>query len=366
MQSRVKRRFKARKAVAATVAVGAVAAATVVSVQFASADEADTVAQQACVMATLPIPEGYKSTSVTGMSNDGSVIAYVAESPGPDGPGPKQLLYADGEATEVPMLNEYATLQDVNAAGVGAGWTFISPNYVPYVWRDGEITELPSEEGGAAYAINAKGDIVGSRDRDGIAVPVIWPADGTGPVDLKLPAGYAWGIATDIGNDGTIVGHVKVEGDNSGKPKPYVWRAGGTGAFMAMPEGVDLADVSAEVTDIKGDWASGWLSAPGVSYGGVRWNLATGTAEVVDLADSVAVSSKGTVASHLRNSPIAAYQSGETIVELPGLIDPADNTSRDNVVAISNNGSLLAGDVFTGAYDADEQPLTNAVTWTCG
>ncbi|SDD75426.1 hypothetical protein [Glycomyces harbinensis] len=365
MQTRVNRRFKARKAIAATAAVGAVAAATVVSVQFASADESDTAVQQACAFETLPIPEGYQSTRVTGMSNDGTVIAYLAESPDADGPAPQQLLYADGDVTEVPMLNDYATLEDVNAKGVGVGWTFMS-GYVPYVWRDGELTELPTEEGGSAHAINAKGDIVGSRESGGTFIPVLWPADGTGPVDLPLPEGNELGSATDIGNDGTIVGHVKVEGDNSGKSKPYVWHVDGTGDYLAMPEGVDLADASAEVTDIKGDWASGWLSAPGVGYGGVRWNLAEGTAEMTDLGDWVAVSGKGTVASHLRDSPIAAYQSGETIVELPGLIDPADNTSRDNVVAISADGSLLAGDVFIGEYDADEQPLTNAVTWTCG
>ncbi|MCD0446627.1 hypothetical protein LO763_23700 [Glycomyces sp. A-F 0318] len=366
MQTRVKRRSTARRAIAATAAVGAVAAATVASVQLASAGEADAdaVARQTCALDALPIPEGYQSTSVTGMSDDGSVIAYLAESPDEEGPGPRQLLYAGGEVTEAPMLNDYATLQDVNADGVGVGWTFMS-GYVPYVWRDGELTELPTEEGGSAYAINAKGDIVGSRESDGTYIPVVWPADGSGPVDLALPEGNELGSATDIGDDGTIVGYVKVEGDNSGDPKPYVWHADGTGDYLAMPEGVDLADAAAEVTDIKGGWASGWLSAPGAAYGGVRWNLAEGTAETVELGDWVAVSAEGVVAGHLRGSPIAAYQSGETLVELPGLIDPADNTSGDNVVAISADGSLLAGDVSTGAYDADEQPLTNAVTWTC-
>lgn len=365
MQNNMRRASGARRALASTAAVGAVAAATVLPVQFAAAAETGVEAQQSCVMATLPIPEGYQSTRVTGMSNNGSVIAYVAESPGADGSGPQQFLYADGDVTEVPMLNEYATLQDVNAAGVGVGWTFISPDYVPFVWRDGELSVLPSEEGGSAYAINAKGDIVGSRDHEGSTVPVVWPADGTGPVDLALPAGNEWGIATGIGNDGTIVGHVKVERDNSGPSKPYVWRTDGTGDYLPMPAGVDPASARGEVTDIKGDWASGWLSAPGVGYGGVRWNLATGTAQVVKLGDWVAVSDKGVTASHVRSGSSAAYQTGTTVVKLPGLLAPADNTYRDNVVAISSSGKLLAGDIFTGVYDADEQPLTNAVTWTC-
>ncbi len=346
--------------------VGAVAAAAVVPVRVASADEAGGVALQACVRARLPIPTGYHSTKITAMSNDGSVIAYRAVSRGPDGPRPKQLLYSGGKVSEVPMLKDYATLQDVNAAGVGVGGTFISPKYVPYVWRDGKMSELPTTEGGWAHAINGKGDIVGGRDRDGVSVPTRWPANGTGPVDLALPTGYRWGIATGIGNDGTIVGEIQVETDNSGKPKPYMWRPDGTGAHLALPKGVSRADVSVGLTDIKGTWASGWLAAPSVRYGGVRWNLATNTVKVVDLGDWVAVSADGTVASHRRDSPIAAYQSGTTIVDLPGLLDPADNTYRDNVVAISADASLLAGDVFIGEYDADEQPFTRAVTWTCG
>ena len=366
MSRMVLRRFKARKAITATAVVAAVAATTALTAPVVSAAENAPEAVQACAMQILPIPEGYQSTRVTGMSNDGSVIAYRAVSPDPEGPRPKQFLYSDGEVSEVPMLRDYTTIQDVNAAGVGVGGGWISPKYVPYVWRDGQMSELPNEEGGWAYAINAKGDIVGSLDRDGTSIPVRWPADGTGPVDLALPEGKERGMATGIGNDGTIVGEVMVERDNSGNPKPYMWRADGSGTYLAMPEGADLADVAVGVTDIKGDWASGWLVAPGVGYGGVRWNLAKGTAEVVDLDDWVAVSANGTVASHLRDSPIAAYQSGKTIVELPGLLDPADNTSKDNVVAISADASLLAGDVFIGGYDAEEQPLTNAVTWTCG
>ncbi|GAB2566676.1 hypothetical protein [Kribbella endophytica] len=332
----------------------------------AHAAEADAATQQACAMARLPIPTGYHSTKVTGMSDDGSVIAYRAVSRGPDGPKPKQLLYSGGKVTEVPMLRDYGTLRDVNAAGVGVGGTFISPKYVPYVWRDGKMSELPTPEGGEAFAINAKGDIVGSRDRGDTTVPVVWRAGGNGPVDLALPTGMARGIATQISKDGTIVGEVMAERDNSGKPKPYMWRPDGTRAYLAMPKGVVRADASVGVTDIKGNWASGWLSAPSVGYGGVRWNIANGTANVVPLGDWVAVSANGVVASHRRDSPIAAYRSGTTIVDLPGLIDPADNTFRDNVVAISANASLLAGDVFIGEYDADEQPYTNAVTWTCG
>lgn len=366
MQIRARRRLNARRAITGAVVVGAVAAATVVSVQVASADAADTVAQQACVMTRLPIPTGYHSTKVTAMSNDGAVIAYSAVSRGVDGPKPKQLLYSGGKVSEVSTPDLYTRLDDVNAAGVGVGWRWASPKYVPYVWRDGKVSVLPTEEGGRANAINGKGDIVGSRDRNGVSVPVRWPANGTGPVDLALPSGYRWGIATGIGNDGTIVGEIQVETDNSGKPKPYMWRPDGTGAHLALPKGVSRADVSVGITDIKGSWASGYLAAPSVPYGGVRWNLATNAVKVVPLGDWVAVSTNGTVASHRRDSPIAAYQSGTTIVNLPGALDPAKNTYRDNVVAISADASLLAGDVFIGGYDADEQPYTNAVTWTCG
>ena len=368
MSTRKPRRFTTRRTVAATAAVAAVGASAAFSVQLASADESTPEAMQACAMETLPIPEGLPSTSITAMSDDGSVIAYVArplDQSDPDGLPPQQLLYSDGELTEVPMLNDYAVIREVNSAGVGVGWTFRSPNYVPYVWRDGELSELPTVDGGSAHAINEHGDIVGSRDGDRGPLPVVWPADGSGPVDLRLPDHADWwGEAMAVGDDGTVLGHYGYEEGDTLSFKPYIWQPDGTGTELPAPDGIDPADARGEVTDMNGDWASGY--GWGADTNGIRWNLAEGTAEMTELDDALAVSAEGTVAGHIADSPIAAYQSGETVVELPGIVDPADNYAGDAAKEISADGSLIAGDVFVGTEDAEGSPVTNAVTWTCG
>lgn len=357
------RNIKARRMIAASAAVAAAGASAAFAVQYAAADEPE--AQQTCVFEALPVPEGLESTRVKGMSDDGSVIAYYAEAADPsdpDAPAPRQFLYAGGETTEVPMLNDYAYIDDVNAEAVGVGWAFQS-GYVPFVWRDGELTELPTENGGQAHAINEHGDIVGSREGEEGPLPVLWPADGTGPVDLPLPDhADEWGEATAIGDDGTIVGHYVIDDGEYLTFTPYVWHPDGTSAELPVPEGADPADVTGEVHDLKGEWASGFLTSSDRGITGVRWNLTDGTAEWTGLRESVAVTADGTVAGQLNDPRVAAYQTGDTVVELPGALDPAE--ADDRARFISADGSQIAGDVLT-AVSEDGAYLYNAGVWTC-
>ncbi|MCD0447231.1 hypothetical protein LO763_26805 [Glycomyces sp. A-F 0318] len=361
------RRFKARSAVAAAAAGAAVAATTAYAVQFASADETAPEAAPSCVLETLPIPEGLVSTNVSGMSDDGSVIAYYAlplDQSWPDGLGAHPRLYADGAVTEVPMPGDHPRLHDVNASGTAAGYTTVDGYDVPYVWRDGELSELPAEEdGGRAHGINERGDVAGVDRRGAQDVPVVWPADGSGPVDLALPEEAYAGAAYDIGDDGTVVGAYY---DGAGGSKPYLWHPDGTGAGLPAPEGVDLADISSIAMDLNGDWASGQLFAPGLGFAstGVRWNLAEGTAEMTELDYSVAVSADGTVAGHRPDVRTAAYQVGGTVFDLPGVADHGGR-GEDGADEISADGSLIAGHVFVGVDDADLN-VYNAVLWTCG
>lgn len=361
------RRFKARKALIATAGAAAVAATAVVAAQAASAGEHGREAGQTCEMEALPIPEGFVSTKVSGMSDDGSVIAYYAESPDPDDYGALPLLYSGGEVTEVPIPGDDPQLADVNSAGTGVGFSMVDGRFVPYVWRDGELSELPGGEG-QAHGVNEHGDIVGFLRVDTVySDPVIWPADGSGPVALPMPEHAENGVATAVDDDGTVVGHYSDLADHSGSRKPYMWDADGEGADLPLPEGVEPADVDSVPLDVQGDWASGFLSAPGVEAPGVRWNLSEGTAEMTELGwyeETVAVSADGTVAGHVYGLPTAAYQSGSVVTELPGALDPAENLNYDNAEAISADGSLIAGNVVVG-YDEFGMETQNAVVWAC-
>ncbi|WP_155830074.1 hypothetical protein [Glycomyces tenuis] len=350
-------------------AIAAVAAATAAgafSIQTAAADETDHEAAQACSWEALPIPEGLRTTQVTGMSDDGSVIAYQALPVVQNGPEDWvnfPHLYAGGEATEVRMPGEYPELLDVNSAEVAVGLSYVDSAYVPYVWRDGELDVLPSAGSAQARGINEDGDIVGVDQRR----PVLWPADGSGPVELPLPDGAESGTAHDIGYDGTVVGAVY---DENGTAKAYTWRPDASGDHVGgelpLPPAADPADHWTGIAwDINGDWASGHFYSPGTGSRaqGIRWNLADGTAEMTELNRQVAVSADGTVAGYHPDTDNAAYQDGDTVVELPG-VDSDVDLPRDVAVEISADGSLIAGNLYV-RQDADGSYVQNAVIWTC-
>lgn len=361
------RRVKGRRVIAVT-AVAAAAATTAFALQAASADETEPASAQGCGLETLPIPEGLVSTSVSGMSDDGSQIAYYAlplDQSWPDGLGAHPMLYADGEVTEVPMSGNHPRLAAVNASGVAAGYTEIDGYYVPYVWSDGELTELPGEGSYRVWGINEGGDIVGAGGDSG-EMPVIWPVDGAGPVQLPVPEGAVSGIANGIGDDGTVVGAVY---DENGSAAAYKWESDESGAYtgeaLPLPEGADPDNAFGIAYDVNGDWASGKFFVPGagVQTQGVRWNLAEDTAEMTELNYEVSVSADGTVVGFLPGTSSAAYQTGETVVELPG-VEPAGDRPYDYAVEISADGSLIAGDVYIGRDEAGLL-VTNAVIWTC-
>lgn len=323
-------------------------------------------------METLPIPEGLQSTRIMAMSDDGSVIAYSAESLDHEEFENREQylrLYSDGEVTDLPVTGPWEEVADVNSSGVAVGASGDYPDREPWVWRDGELSALPTEYGGEALGINDQGDIVGSRRDPNLgSIPVVWPADGTGPVDLELPGDAAYGEATAIGDDGTIVGHITDNGDLSGNTKPYAWYPDGTAAELPLPEGIDREDAYSEPMDVTGDWATGFLQIPDVTIDRattVRWNLADGTAETTELgyySSPAAIAADGTVVGQSFETRAAAYQSGETVVELPGV---TDSFNGDYAVEISADGSLIAGEVYVGTGD-DGYDDFNAVTWTCG
>ncbi|SDD82900.1 hypothetical protein [Glycomyces harbinensis] len=366
MQTKARR--TARKAITAGIAAAAAAGATVFTVQYASAEEQPQAAQT-CVREALPIPEGLASSRVSAMSDDGSVIAYFAlplDQSWPDGLGAYPRLYADGEVTDVPMPGNHPRIRDVNSLGNGTGYsTNAQGRDVPYVWSDGVLEKLPiASTGGRAEGINEHGDIVGSVQTADGGVPLLWPADGSTRVRLPLPAGATSGYAHDIGDDGTIIGAVYNE---NGTATAYRWDADRTGEALPVPEGADPAEAFSIAVDINGDWASGQFFVPGAGSQplGVRWNLAEGTAERTQLDQQVAVSADGTVAGFVAGTPDnAAYQAGDTVVELPGVIPPAERTMGETAQEISADGTLIAGDIYVGDDDAGLANF-NAVVWTC-
>lgn len=356
IEPRRTRSFKRRSAFAAGGALLAAAAAAVVPLQAAHAAPAG---DDECVLQELPMPKGLYFSIVTGMSEDGSVIAYRAYPAGLTSDERYPLLYQDGEMVEVPIPGEDQQIADVNAEGLGVGFTYLDGVELPYVFRDGEVAELAANDGGAAHGVNEDGDIVGAAGQYP-TVPVIWKDGAVKPTELALPDNATSGEARSIDEDGTIIGYYEDAG--TGDYKPYLWHPDGTGEDLPMPEGVDPATAHSYASQVAGDWVSGYLSTPdGVS--GIRWNLADGTAEALDLGTAASINEEGTAVGDVE--PYAAFQEEDgKPVELPGVSDPADNYFGDLATEIDDDGELLAGQVYAGEDDAGWHIL-KAVTWTC-
>ncbi|WP_155830417.1 hypothetical protein [Glycomyces tenuis] len=352
MSTTVQRHSKPCRALAAA-AVLLAAGAGALPAQAASANGTDA-AELSCELETLPIPDGLLFTFTTGMSDDGSVIAYRAY-PLDFGFERYTMLYSGGKVTEVPIPGEDQALNDVNSGGEAAASTWLGDGSVPYAWRGGKAAELPNTGGGEANGINEHGDIVGQSGSQ----PVLWPAGSEEAVELELPEKAVWGTATDIGDDGTIVGYFSIE---NGDFKPYAWNSDGTGSELPWPEGVEPGTAHSYVSDLNGQWASGYLDTPEHPGAGIRWNLAEGTAEVLEIEGPAAVAADGTAAGSL--FPDAAVQTREGVVALPGVSDPADNYFGDQADSISSDGSIVAGSVYVGE-DATGMHTLNAVRWTC-
>ena len=112
--------------------------------------------------------------------------------------------------------------------------------------------------------------------------------------------------------------------------------------------------------------AAALSSAIAVSLGGLLVSSGTAYADLPLCTRHDSVGPDGTVVGLLYNTPTAAYQtSDDTVVELPGVLDPAVNINYDNAEAISADGSLIAGTAYAGA-GANGYNTWKAVTWTCG
>lgn len=355
MSTTAKRKINGRKAFIAATAVAAAAGAITLPVQGAAAAETGA---PTCEMATLPIPDGQLFTFTTGMSDDGSAVVYRGY-PTDGGYERFPMMYIFGEAHAVPIPGEDQEVSDVNSTGFGSGSTYIDGRVLPYIVQEGKVAQLSWEDGGEANGVNEHNDVVGARGQYP-QVPVFAPGFQGTVIDLPLPEGAGSGSASEINDEGVIVGHYE---DAEGDFVPYWWDADLNGAPLPMPEGVDPGEAHAYASDIQGDWASGFLSAPGLDAVGVVWNLAEGTAHLTDLEGRATVNAKGTVAGDLY--PSAAFQTfGGEVVTLPGVAEPSDDHFGDQADQISADGTTIAGSVYVGR-DENDRHLLNAVVWTC-
>src|SRR5262249_7167687 len=129
------------------------------------------------------------------------------------------VLWSEGQAKQLPAMTGRSVA--VNASGLIVGYdTDESDHYVGWTYLNGKKTTLAKLAGYSwtvPAAVNARGDVAGRAMGDALdkTAPVVWPADRPGTVRrLTVPPGVGYpGVidshATDIGDDGTVVGSVR-------------------------------------------------------------------------------------------------------------------------------------------------------------
>ncbi|MET7400062.1 hypothetical protein ABZS66_41920 [Dactylosporangium sp. NPDC005572] len=239
------------------------------------------------------------------------------------------------------------TVGAVNASGVVVGWLQRNGHDVPYAIQ-GRVRELalPSGATGArANGVNAAGDVVGEATLAGGAVrAVLWRHGSAAPAELLPTPASRRSAAYDIGDDGRVVGAL----DDGAAP--YLWQPDGTGSALPTPPGRP----GGIATRITGDWVDGPVDylattvADSVSgrRSGVaapiwaRWNLRTGTVEVVDLdpiSGGAGVTTTGAVLVNTGFGPVLWRPDGVTDLPRPHGFGTVQST------AVSADGAVIVG-----------------------
>lgn len=305
------------------------------------------------------------------------------------------ILWDNGEPAELTELRGAAQAVDVNSSGVvvGIGWDDLDGGWV---YRDGDLAELPEPPGfsvNRVRGLNEVGDVVGmvvpegSRDEEFVNESVaVWPAaDRDQPRILHEPSGKDVAEVAGITDTGAVVGWLHGEPGVPSRFLPYAWEPDGTGHYLPLPDGA----VGGQVHDVAGEWAAGSADvlvpqesvrepspasptaepvspSPGAvdpspnADGQVlvtlpaRWNLRTGTAEVLDTGvppeagsatSANAVAANGDLVVGLSDAP-RVLRDGEWY-SLPG----SDDTPA--LVAMSEDGTAIAGSLGFAAWAWD-------------
>ncbi|AEV81552.1 hypothetical protein ACWT_0539 [Actinoplanes sp. SE50] len=310
-----------------------------------------------CTVRQLPIPDGAPAALVAGADRTGRYLvgrSYPKENEW------QPVIWQDGAASTVPIPGTFEKqLADVNASGVAVGWGFSSKTTsLPYVFGNGQVTRLPGVTGGQALAINDRGAIVGD---DG-SRPVLWRSATAQPTRLPVPPGTTHAQATDIDQDGTVVGTIDDR-------IPYVWLPDGTHHPLSLPD-LDGEPVEGRAFHISGGWVSGVVNTRGAAAGlaaergeirVVRWNLRTGAATPVTAFDkrADAINAQGWQTGIAAGGGGAVLVADGTTLPLSGLAPAGDDRLAVIANAVSYDGRTVAGQADDAAGRI--QP----VVWTC-
>ena len=307
----------------------------------------------ACTVKALAVPAGAPHVSATAVDPSGRYVVGYAAASEETGEQGAALLWDAGTVRNLNVPGFAAAASAVNSAGTVAGTVTRDHDLVAWVYRDGQVTTLPTLDGrpSSVSGINERGDIVGivylAND---VTTAVLWPADRPGTVRPLAAPGAAGAVA--LAADGTVVGFVA--------GRPYLWQPDGTGRDLPVPAGA----VITRALDVAGDWAIGVASeAMGPeSQPAVRWNFRDGRMEKLPPVTPAAVTNDGVVIGTAALPGPDRPHTGAVRVDGNGAI-----AALPHVDARRNTGFAIAatpdGRVIVGGESADES--TTPVRWDC-
>ncbi|WP_432827979.1 hypothetical protein [Dactylosporangium sp. CA-092794] len=295
-----------------------------------------------CTVVQLEIPGG-TSGGVVASGIDPSGRYVIGKTGARD--APRAVLWTDGIPA---VLREAFTPQAVNASGVIAGFTGPDRHggeaqQRPVVHDGTRLVQLPLPDGatgGAAYAVNGHGDVLGTAVRaDGSPIAVRWRTGGTAAIVTTVAGASGLGLT----DDGVAVGF------DLPNPHPLRWAADGVTTALPVPRGAESATAAAAA----GDWAVGDATLPPTgskddltAEAAVRWNLRTGAVELIPGVGGHRVSASGTVAGTTGTGAPALWHGGR-IFTLP--LPPGAAQFNVTLSGITADGHGLAGGVEISA-----------------
>ncbi|MCU7728599.1 hypothetical protein ODJ79_33215 [Actinoplanes sp. KI2] len=326
----------------------------------------EAIPPTSCTIEKLPVPDGVRMALVSGGDPGGSW--FVGRSY-PKGGGYQAVIWHAGTATKVMLPGDLEeNLVDVTANGDAVGWSYVQSGADgvkrPYAYVGRKIVQLKGVATGAANAINEAGAIAGEGGANpgtGRDQAVVWPSATAAPIVLPVPKGTAESTASDIDEDGTVVGSLDLK-------VPYVWFADGTYRALPLPTINGKKAVSARVFSIRNGWATGVADATSQDLAGanpgdgvaVRWNVRTGEVRLDDRGwdDMVdATNAQGWAVGMIKGR--ATYVAGDHKIVLPEVAKHDAGTLSTIANTLSDNGKVIGG------QSDDASDTIRAVVWHC-
>lgn len=243
-------------------------------------------------------------------------------------------------ALTIPADAKYGAAFDINATGDVVGTITTGDNKVRTVeWSPPDyamrVMPLPPDLESSVMngvAINAAGDILGTNYASGDEfVGVVWKADGSFErLAMTTPQGQGTVevyTVMDISNHGTVIGGLF----NGDKPKPAIWTNPQTlRVLLAVPRGT----IANAVND-SGVIVGGLLNSTFFKHG-FRWTRGGGVLDLGDLAGGGGFSG----ASDVNDSgQIVGYSTASDVEDLRAVLWDADGTIHDLGHLAGGNGT---------------------------